>query len=425
MWQSLAPSLRAQFWKGVPEPLCGCSCCIALYTFKEKTPGQAEQRRVHGVHLQVLGSGSFCLLLIVGRTVLTTVDLTAWTVFLGNKRALNTDRTFSSPHLTSYLRFPAQWGISSEPVRIVNLGFLLCRGAGALNKVQQLAWNRRCFQFWSWRAAWRSRTADDPPCGAGRERGLPGLCCSAPRSEPPPVPPLHRYALLRKSKERQAVDGLNNLNYFANVTYDALYKNITVNLTPELAQVTEYWEEEEQSLASPTAPRQQPADASRGRAPQRKRTGNPAPPEGSQGSRKKKMWTEHTHKNAFPVRTRRGGGRRPGTDRRLSCCPPPRPPAPSQPRASASGTGTAPEPLPRENGLGSFLASRAERQTRAGQLCFRKSKRKLHTTILLHLWCSLSLSLFSKLPALGGDWGWRGRAWGREIDMQQSLLEEV
>lgn len=55
-----------------------------------------------------------------------------------------------------------------------------------------------------------------------------------------PVPPLHRYALLRKSKERQAVDGLNNLNYFANVTYDALYKNITVNLTPELAQVTEY-----------------------------------------------------------------------------------------------------------------------------------------------------------------------------------------
>ncbi|XP_073663532.1 LOW QUALITY PROTEIN: beta-1,4-galactosyltransferase 5-like [Tursiops truncatus] len=51
---------------------------------------------------------------------------------------------------------------------------------------------------------------------------------------------LGRYALLRKSKERQGLDGLNNLNYFANVTYDALYKNITVNLTPELAQVTEY-----------------------------------------------------------------------------------------------------------------------------------------------------------------------------------------
>lgn len=51
---------------------------------------------------------------------------------------------------------------------------------------------------------------------------------------------LRRYALLRKSKERQALDGLNNLNYFPNVTYDALYKNITVNLTPELALVTEY-----------------------------------------------------------------------------------------------------------------------------------------------------------------------------------------
>ncbi|KAJ7401022.1 Beta-1,4-galactosyltransferase 5 [Pitangus sulphuratus] len=50
----------------------------------------------------------------------------------------------------------------------------------------------------------------------------------------------NRYALLRKSKERQALDGLNNLNYFPNVTYDALYKNITVNLTPELALVPEY-----------------------------------------------------------------------------------------------------------------------------------------------------------------------------------------
>ncbi|EMP35754.1 Beta-1,4-galactosyltransferase 5 [Chelonia mydas] len=50
----------------------------------------------------------------------------------------------------------------------------------------------------------------------------------------------NRYALLRKSKERQVLDGLSNLNYFPNVTYDALYKNITVNLTPELALVNEY-----------------------------------------------------------------------------------------------------------------------------------------------------------------------------------------
>lgn len=55
-----------------------------------------------------------------------------------------------------------------------------------------------------------------------------------------PALSINRYALLRKSKERQGLDGLNNLNYFANITYDALYKNITVNLTPELAQVTEY-----------------------------------------------------------------------------------------------------------------------------------------------------------------------------------------
>lgn len=61
-----------------------------------------------------------------------------------------------------------------------------------------------------------------------------------PHSEPPSVLCSNRYALLRKSKERQGLDGLNNLNYFANITYDALYKNITVNLTPELAQVTEY-----------------------------------------------------------------------------------------------------------------------------------------------------------------------------------------
>lgn len=74
--------------------------------------------------------------------------------------------------------------------------------------------------------------------------GCPALSSTlralGPPSEPPSVLCSNRYALLRKSKERQGLDGLNNLNYFANITYDALYKNITVNLTPELAQVTEY-----------------------------------------------------------------------------------------------------------------------------------------------------------------------------------------
>uniref|UniRef100_A0A5F8GFS5 Beta-1,4-galactosyltransferase n=1 Tax=Monodelphis domestica TaxID=13616 RepID=A0A5F8GFS5_MONDO len=51
----------------------------------------------------------------------------------------------------------------------------------------------------------------------------------------------HHQGEVQKSKERQALDGLNNLNYFANIAYDdALYKNITANLTPELAQVNEY-----------------------------------------------------------------------------------------------------------------------------------------------------------------------------------------
>lgn len=84
-----------------------------------------------------------------------------------------------------------------------------------------------------------------------------------------------------------------------------------------------------------------------------------------------------------------------------------RPPAPSQPRASATGTGTAPrgvgppqpEPEPEPPrasppARAAWAASRPPEQRggpAAGQLCFRKSKRK-HTTILLHLWCPLSLS---------------------------------
>lgn len=82
--------------------------------------------------------------------------------------------------------------------------------------------------------------------GPGSLKGVPvalgGVCrcCEIRGSDSGLWFSLHRYALLRKSKERQALDGLNNLNYFPNVTYDALYKNITVNLTPELALVTEY-----------------------------------------------------------------------------------------------------------------------------------------------------------------------------------------
>ncbi|KAG8570961.1 hypothetical protein GDO81_011485 [Engystomops pustulosus] len=51
---------------------------------------------------------------------------------------------------------------------------------------------------------------------------------------------LGRYKLLRYSKERQFLDGLNNLIYAPNIIIDKLYKNITVNLVPELAPVKDY-----------------------------------------------------------------------------------------------------------------------------------------------------------------------------------------
>ncbi|KAG5838364.1 beta-1,4-galactosyltransferase 5 isoform X1 [Anguilla rostrata] len=51
---------------------------------------------------------------------------------------------------------------------------------------------------------------------------------------------LGRYTLLRQSKERQGLDGLNNLRYKPLVTRRHLYTNITVSLTREMAPVTGY-----------------------------------------------------------------------------------------------------------------------------------------------------------------------------------------
>ena len=59
-----------------------------------------------------------------------------------------------------------------------------------------------------------------------------------------------RYKLLRYSKERQHLDGLNNLHYTPLVSLSSLYKNITVDLYPELAPIADYW----------TAPTQPPPD---------------------------------------------------------------------------------------------------------------------------------------------------------------------
>lgn len=50
-----------------------------------------------------------------------------------------------------------------------------------------------------------------------------------------------RYKLLRYSKERQHLDGLNNLHYSPQISLSNLYKNITVDLSPELAPIADYW----------------------------------------------------------------------------------------------------------------------------------------------------------------------------------------
>ncbi|XP_073436607.1 beta-1,4-galactosyltransferase 5 isoform X2 [Dendrobates tinctorius] len=73
-----------------------------------------------------------------------------------------------------------------------------------------------------------------------RPEGDIGKYKSIPHHHRGEVQFLGRYGLLRRSKERQKMDGLNNLNYYPNIMYDALYKNITVDLSPELAMVSDY-----------------------------------------------------------------------------------------------------------------------------------------------------------------------------------------
>ncbi|KAJ8265348.1 hypothetical protein COCON_G00144470 [Conger conger] len=54
---------------------------------------------------------------------------------------------------------------------------------------------------------------------------------------------LGRYTLLRQSKERQGLDGLNNLRYTPVVSRRRLYTNITVSLSRDMAPVTGYNED--------------------------------------------------------------------------------------------------------------------------------------------------------------------------------------
>uniref|UniRef100_A0A8C9U9X9 Beta-1,4-galactosyltransferase n=1 Tax=Scleropages formosus TaxID=113540 RepID=A0A8C9U9X9_SCLFO len=96
--------------------------------------------------------------------------------------------------------------------------------------------------FWGWggedddlwnRVQFAGYSVSRPPGDIGRYMSIP----HHHRGE---VQFLGRYRLLRRSKERQDVDGLNNLNYAPRVTRNPLYTNITVHLTRELAPVADY-----------------------------------------------------------------------------------------------------------------------------------------------------------------------------------------
>ncbi|XP_012687594.1 beta-1,4-galactosyltransferase 5 [Clupea harengus] len=51
---------------------------------------------------------------------------------------------------------------------------------------------------------------------------------------------LGRYTLLRRSKERQSLDGLNNLHYSPLVSRRTLYTNVSVSLSRQMAPVADY-----------------------------------------------------------------------------------------------------------------------------------------------------------------------------------------
>eukprot|EP00063_Salmo_salar_P003899 XP_013978734.1 PREDICTED: beta-1,4-galactosyltransferase 6-like isoform X1 [Salmo salar] len=73
-----------------------------------------------------------------------------------------------------------------------------------------------------------------------RPEGEMGKYKSIPHHHRGEVQFLGRYKLLRYSKERQHLDGLNNLNYTPEISLSSLYKNITVDLHPDLAPITDY-----------------------------------------------------------------------------------------------------------------------------------------------------------------------------------------
>uniref|UniRef100_A0A2I3G867 Beta-1,4-galactosyltransferase n=1 Tax=Nomascus leucogenys TaxID=61853 RepID=A0A2I3G867_NOMLE len=73
-----------------------------------------------------------------------------------------------------------------------------------------------------------------------RPEGDLGKYKSIPHHHRGEVQFLGRYKLLRYSKERQYIDGLNNLIYRPKILVDRLYTNVSVNLMPELAPIEDY-----------------------------------------------------------------------------------------------------------------------------------------------------------------------------------------
>ncbi|XP_063064733.1 beta-1,4-galactosyltransferase 5 [Engraulis encrasicolus] len=96
--------------------------------------------------------------------------------------------------------------------------------------------------FWGWggedddlwnRVQYAGYSVSRPPGEMGRYMSIP----HHHRGE---VQFLGRYTLLRRSKERQGLDGLNNLRYSPLVSRRTLYTNVTVTLSRDMAPVADY-----------------------------------------------------------------------------------------------------------------------------------------------------------------------------------------
>uniref|UniRef100_UPI00358F1AAF beta-1,4-galactosyltransferase 5-like isoform X2 n=1 Tax=Myxine glutinosa TaxID=7769 RepID=UPI00358F1AAF len=96
--------------------------------------------------------------------------------------------------------------------------------------------------FWGWggedddlwnRVTFAGYNVSRPPGDIGKYKSIP-------HHHHGEVQFLGRYKLLRRSKERNFLDGLINLNYTARVSVEPLFKKISVNLVPDQAPISDY-----------------------------------------------------------------------------------------------------------------------------------------------------------------------------------------